>query len=213
MIPVKNTLSIKFPFATTALIIFCIIVFFAIGDRTIDYALVPLDFFHALFHPSKEKTPQTALTLLTAFFMHANLFHLLSNVWFLKIFGGAVESKIRILPFLFAYFLCGLLSVFIQALSSPFSTVPVVGASGAIAGVMGMHLIFFPFSRLIVFFPPIFLFKIPAFLYLIPWFWIQYINIGKSSPDIGGIAWYAHASGFIAGILFSVYYTTKKEKR
>lgn len=146
----------------------------------------------------------------TSMFLHGSLPHLLLNLWSFWIFGDNIEGVMGPLRFLVFYILCGLAAAFAHASFHPFSEVPVVGASGAIAGVMGAYLVLFPAARirmftLLVFYP--ITFEIPAFVFLILWL-IGQIMSGAAAYDLaqsgvdsaGGIAFIAHAGGFLAGI-------------
>jgi len=199
MIPLKIEAELKkIPFVTISLILLCIIVYFKRDFlASFTYGLVPLDFVHSLFHPTE--LMGTFAALLLSFFLHGGLVHLLSNMWFLWIFGGAVESRTGSFTFAIMYFLFGTVSMLTQVGSSPLSTIPIVGASGAIAGIMGMCLVFFPFSWILMWFPPIFIFKLPSFLFLLLWFGLQYVHLGNPQNSSGGVAWWAHAGGFICG--------------
>ena len=148
------------------------------------------------------------ITLLTSMFLHGGWLHLLGNMLFLWVFGRNIEDLIGGGRFLTFYLLCGLASAVVQVLANPYSRVPTIGASGAIAGVMGAYLIKFPRSQidtlavLFIFFTRI---AIPAPFYLLFWFAMQFLNgyesIGDRSYTGGGVAWFAHIGGFIAGML------------
>ncbi len=147
--------------------------------------------------------------LLTSMFMHGGWFHIIGNIMFLWAFGRTIEDAMGSEKFIVFYLLSGLAAGMTQVLLSPYSTVPVVGASGAIAGVMGAYLVTFPRARIhtIVF---IFVFftslDIPAVFILVYWFITQLFSglgsIGYSHISEGGTAWFAHIGGFIAGIVF-----------
>jgi membrane associated rhomboid family serine protease len=165
------------------------------------YGFVPINFFHSLFHPGMETLSSLGVCA-AAFFVHANLLHLVSNMWFLWIFGTAIESSAGFFRFLSLYILCGGISLLAQAAFSPFSTVPIVGASGAIAGIMGLQLVLLPFSKILTWFPPVFIFRVPAFVFLLIWFYVQYANAGAGTG--GNVAWWAHIGGFITGVIWGV---------
>lgn len=204
MFPLKIEAELKrIPFVTILLIMLCLLVFFKRDFlASFTYGLVPLDFVYSIFHPSELK--KTFAALLLSFFLHAGIVHLLSNMWFLWIFGGAVESRTGSFTFVIIYLLFGTVSMLTQVGSAPLSTIPIVGASGAIAGIMGMCLIFFPFSWILMWFPPIFIFKLPSFLFLLVWFFIQYVHLGNSQNSSGGVAWWAHAGGFTCGVIAAI---------
>ncbi len=144
---------------------------------------------------------------LTHMFLHAGWLHVIGNLWTLWIFGDNVEDRMGHLRFLFFYLLCGVLAGIAQMLASASSTLPSLGASGAIAGVMGAYFVLYPRARVItlvpLFFYPLFL-EIPAVLYLGVWFWMQLFSgtLALAEPDdAGGIAFLAHVGGFVAGVL------------
>lgn len=203
MIPLKcESVDQRYPPATISLIIVCVLLYF-VRDSAGPYAngFVPLDFMHSLFHPGRV-TLNNIFSCFMALFMHANLFHLLSNMWYLWIFGGSVECRSGFGRFMILFIVCGFFSMMAQAGFSPLSKIPIIGSSGAIAGVMGMHLIMIPFSRVLMWIPPIFFIHIPAFIFLLLWFYIQYINAGANSNSY--VAWWAHIGGFIAGVIFGL---------
>jgi membrane associated rhomboid family serine protease len=139
------------------------------------------------------------LTLFAAMFLHGSLFHLLGNMLFLWIFGNNIEDYLGPLRFILFYFLSGLGATFFQVVFSPNSRIPMIGASGAIAGVLGAYLILYPTARVLTL---VFLFfiirvvAIPAAYVLGLWFVLQVLNVGLG----GGVAWFAHIGGFLVGI-------------
>ncbi len=159
-------------------------------------------------------------SLLTSMFLHGGWLHVLGNMWFLWIYGRNVEDIMGSPRFFVFYILCGLAAAIIHVFFNPFSRVPTVGASGAIAGVMGAYLIKFPRARIITL-VPIFLFfttlEIPAVLLLVWWFVIQFFSgfmtIGYSQVSQGGVAWFAHVGGFIAGMLLVAVMGTRQRPR
>jgi membrane associated rhomboid family serine protease len=143
---------------------------------------------------------QNARTLVSAMFLHGGWLHILFNMLFLYIFGSRVEDEFGHLKFFIFYFLVGIIANFAQAYMMPHSVLPLIGASGAIAGVLGAYFFYFPHSRIVTLIPLGFFItirEIPAFFFLGFWFLIQIFSRG------GGIAWWAHAFGFIAGILMA----------
>ncbi len=139
------------------------------------------------------------LTLFAAMFLHGSLFHLFGNMLFLWIFGNNIEDYLGPLRFILFYFLSGLGATFVQVVFSPNSRIPMIGASGAIAGVLGAYLILYPAARVLTL---VFLFfiirvvAIPAAYVLGFWFVLQLLNVGLG----GGVAWFAHIGGFLVGI-------------
>jgi membrane associated rhomboid family serine protease len=144
------------------------------------------------------------VTLFTSMFLHGGWLHFLSNMWTLFIFGDNVEDRMGPVGFLVFYLLSGLAASLLQSAFGPGSTIPVIGASGAIAGVLGAYLVLYPRSRVVTLIF-VFLFvttvRIPAVFYLGFWFLSQvYYGITSLSAAAGGIAWWAHIGGFIFGL-------------
>jgi membrane associated rhomboid family serine protease len=142
---------------------------------------------------------------LTSMFLHGGWLHILSNMWSLWIFGDNVEDRLGPVRYLIFYLLCGVLAGLVHFFTNLTSTVPTLGASGAIAGVMGAYFVLFPHARVVtiipIFFWPMFV-QVPAILYLGFWFLTQFFSGAMSlgASDAGGIAWWAHIGGFAAGI-------------
>ncbi len=146
-------------------------------------------------------------TLLTSMFLHGGWMHLAGNMLFLWIFGDNVEDEMGHGPFLGFYICTGILAGLLHVISAPYSGVPTVGASGAIAGVMGGYLLLFPKARvdiLLILIVYVRVFPIPAWILLMVWFGMQFIGGAVANPDEGGVAYWAHAGGFVAGLLLTV---------
>jgi len=146
------------------------------------------------------------LSALTSMFLHGGLLHLLGNMWYLWLFGDNVEDRLGHGRFVLFYLLTGLLAAVIHLFANPTSAVPTVGASGAIAGVLGGYAISFPYARIIVLLPLFWLWplvELPAMVVLGFWFVIQFLSGTASLYTIadggGGVAWWAHIGGFVAG--------------
>ncbi|MBJ6371403.1 rhomboid family intramembrane serine protease [Sedimentitalea arenosa] len=145
-------------------------------------------------------------TVFSSMFLHGGWMHLAGNMLFLWIFGDNLEDKMGHYKFLGFYLLCGVGAGLLQVATAPQSQVPMVGASGAIAGVMGGYLLLFPKARvdilliLIVYFR---VFTIPAWIVLAVWFAMQFIGGLGSDPDLGGVAYWAHAGGFVVGLVLA----------
>lgn len=147
-------------------------------------------------------------SILTSMFIHGGFLHILGNMWFLWVFGRGVEDVLGHGKYLFFYLVCGVAAALAHILINAGSTVPTVGASGAIAGVMGAYLITFPRARiitLVLLFIFITTVDIPAAFLLLYWFAIQFFNgvgsVGYSQASKGDVAWFAHVGGFVAGIV------------
>lgn len=164
--------------------------------------------------PARYSVPEVAahftsgeqvFALFSFMFLHGGFLHILGNMWFLHIFGDNVEDRMGSTRFLLFYLLCGWVSGFAQLWANWTSTVPTIGASGAIAGVMGAYLILFPGARIItlipIFFIPYFI-EIRAVVFLGIWFLFQFFYASLSGPEGGGgIAWWAHIGGFVFGMI------------
>ncbi|MFZ5927698.1 MAG: rhomboid family intramembrane serine protease [Acidobacteriota bacterium] len=143
---------------------------------------------------------------LTSMFLHGGWMHIIGNMWTLWIFGDNVEDRMGPVRFTLFYLLCGIAAGVAHLMLNPGSTIPTVGASGAIAGVMGAYFFLFPHSRVIVLLPVFFLplfFEVPAVTYLGFWALSQVFSgtLALADPQsVGGVAWWAHAGGFIAGL-------------
>ncbi len=145
------------------------------------------------------------LPLVTSMFLHGGWIHLLGNMLYLYIFGDNVEDRMGHGRYLFFYLLCGIGSAVVQVWSNPDSEIPLLGASGAIAGVLGAYLLLYPKARILTMIPLVILFpivEVPAFLFLGLWFILQFVQAslsGSIDETGGGVAWWAHAGGFVAG--------------
>jgi membrane associated rhomboid family serine protease len=158
--------------------------------------------------------------LVTSMFLHGGWLHLLGNMLFLWVFGRNVEDLIGSGRFVGFYLCCGLVAGVVQVIANPYSRVPTIGASGAIAGVMGAYLIKFPRARIVTLIP-IFIFittmEIPAAFLLLWWFVIQFVSgfgaLAQTDYTGGGVAWFAHVGGFIAGMLLIRAFPARKRWR
>ncbi len=152
-----------------------------------------------------------AASIITSMFIHGGWFHILGNMWFLWIFGRGVEDILGHAKYLFFYFACGIAAGLIHIVVNANSPVPTVGASGAIAGVMGAYLIKFPRARIVTLVVIVFFITtvdIPAAFLLLYWFAIQFFSgvgsLGYSQASSGDVAWFAHIGGFLAGMGLAV---------
>jgi len=212
MIPLKDDIpSYRRPVITIGLIVANVLVYFYqliqgpyFEHFVVKYGAIPYEIMHG-----QELTPQLAapipLTLFTAMFLHGGLLHLGGNMLYLWIFGDNVEDKLGHVRFFIFYILSGLAGSLAHVITSPGSQIPMVGASGAIAGVLGAYLIRFPQSRIwtLIFFGffirPV---RIPALFVLGFWFILQLLyGLPSLGAQGGGVAWFAHIGGFVAGIV------------
>jgi membrane associated rhomboid family serine protease len=157
---------------------------------------------------------QAVVPLFTSMFLHGGWMHLLGNMLFLWVFGGAVEEALGHFQYLIFYLICGVGSAVVHTIFNLGSNVPTIGASGAISGVMGAFIVLFPRARVTTLIPALLLFftvKIPAFLMLGYWFFVQFFSgVGSlGMSDQGGVAWWAHVGGFLLGAALVVGVRTK----
>lgn len=206
MFPIRDhNPSGRTPFVVYALIALNVVVFlgsFGLEGRAL------LRFYDAYaILPAEITAGYGFQTLITSMFLHGGIMHIAGNMLFLYIFGDNLEDEMGHLPFLAFYLCAGVAAGLIHVISAPASMVPTVGASGAIAGVMGGYLLMFPKARvdviliLIIFFK---IFPIPAWIMLAIWFGLQFIGGIGSDPDAGGVAYWAHAGGFVAGLILCI---------
>ncbi len=214
MIPLKDKNPTKhFPIVNILLIVMNIIAFvyqISLGPR-LEEAL-----FHYGLTPSAVSqtirlgtySPMILLTFVTSLFLHGGWLHLGGNMLYLWIFGDNVEDKLGHIRYLFFYLLCGIAASALHVYIQPNSTVPTLGASGAISGVLGAYIVMFPRARVLTLIP-IFIFiqlaELPAYVLLGFWFVLQFFNgvlsLGYQTAGMGGVAWWAHIGGFVCGLL------------
>jgi rhomboid family protein len=159
--------------------------------------------------------------VLTSMFMHGDWMHFLGNMWFLWIFGDNVEDRVGHGRFVLFYLLCGVAAALAQVWITPASRLPMVGASGAIAGVMGAYFVMFPHSRVLTLVPIFFfieLIEVPAIFFLGIWFLLQFLSgvtsLGVArAQDVGGVAFWAHVAGFVAGVIWIFVFRRPERQR
>ncbi|HEY3764319.1 MAG TPA: rhomboid family intramembrane serine protease [Gaiellales bacterium] len=152
-------------------------------------------------------------SVFTAMFMHGSWEHVLGNMLFLWIFGNNIEDRVGRRRYLIFYALGGLAASLLQFLSGPTSDLPNIGASGAIAAVLGGYLVLYPKAAVITYIPPIFLIPLPAVLFLIGWILLQVYSASSSQVGGGGVAYYAHIGGFAFGLLTIRWWVGRNERR
>jgi len=206
MIPLRDNIrSSHYPIVNTGIIVACVVVFFAqltSPDHGLAWAFVPHDLVsgEALVPHGMVRV---LLALLASVFMHGGFMHIGSNMLFLWVFGDNVEDRMGHVRYLAFYLLSGVAASLVQSLFSGFSTTPLIGASGAIAGVLGAYLVLFRYStiRALVFFFLIFMVDISAPVFIIYWFILQLFSGVGSIGIPAGIAYWAHIGGFGVGYL------------
>jgi membrane associated rhomboid family serine protease len=197
---------------TVSFIVMCALVwlwqfsFGAQGGQRIVYALgvVPASLLGQQQLPPELSLVAPWMTVFTSMFMHGGWMHLIGNMLYLWVFGDIVEDSMGHGRFVVFYLLCGVAAVLAQALPDPASTIPMVGASGAISGVLGAYLLLYPHARVLVAIPLGFFLhtmRIPAGLVLVLWFGLQLLSSAMAQPGQGGVAFRAHIGGFIAGMI------------
>ncbi|MBI3476035.1 MAG: rhomboid family intramembrane serine protease [Acidobacteria bacterium] len=171
-----------------------------------EFGVVPRHTVAVLTGRSYDGAITALLPFFTSMFLHGGWKHLAGNMIFLWVFGDNVEDYLGHFRYLLFYLIGGVVAALSQIMVNPNSIVPTVGASGAIAGVMGAYFILYPKARVLVWFPPIFFFHVPAWLMLGYWFLVQFLigtasSMTATSQTEGGIAFWAHVGGFVAGVL------------
>jgi len=217
MIPLKDdNPTYSFPFITILIIITNVVVFFyqfILGPEgeeafVLRTAAIPYEITHLVDLQPISILP-IPLTLFTAMFIHGGFLHLGGNMLYLWIFGDNIEDRLGHFRFITFYFTTGLIASLTHIVLYPNSTIPMIGASGAIAGVLGAYFLLYPLAHvrtLIFFFFFVQVVSIPALIFLGLWFIYQIISSGAGS----GIAWYAHIGGFVAGVVLVKVFERKR---
>lgn len=214
MFPLRDTIpSRSFPIITILLICVNLLIFFyefTLGPQ-VESLISSLGVIPAHFSNFLSLSPRgwlrLILTLFSSVFLHGSWFHVISNMWYLWIFGDNIEDRTGHLRFFVFYLLCGLLAGITHIVMNPLSEIPTIGASGAVAGVMGAYIVLFPRSKittlifLVIFIQIV---RIPAIIFLGFWFILQILS-GTLSLGIieqsSGVAWWAHIGGFFTGMI------------
>lgn len=201
----------RFPYLTIAFISACVLVYFwqaSLGPRAGQAVVYSLGAIPAVLLGKVDLPPELtlippAMSVFTSMFMHGGFMHLAGNMLYLWIFGNNIEDVLGHGRFIVFYLLCGIAAVFGQILQNPESQIPMIGASGAISGVLGAYLLLYPHARVLVVIPLGFFLhmaRIPAGWVLGLWFVYQILSSVMTSSEGGGVAWFAHIGGFIAGM-------------
>ena len=206
LIPLKDDTKIKdisFQYVTVSIIFACTSVFLwqlSLGDQEYKFVL-GLGTIPSVLTGSKDLHPDLVIipawaTTLTSLFLHGGWMHLIFNMLFLWVFGDNIEDSMGHVRFIIFYLLCGAIATTIYVLMSIDSEIPLVGASGAISGILGAYLVLHPKARLLVLFMHIIPLRLPAIVVLIGWIGFQFLSLGSESNT----AWWAHIGGFFAGM-------------
>lgn len=224
MIPIRDDVRAStFSLVNYILIAANIVVFIyelSLGNRVdrfiFQWAMIPADVVTAPF-TGGPSNPPTFATLFTSMFLHAGWEHLLGNMLFLWVFGDNVEDAMGRLRYLAFYVVSGLAAAAAQIIVTPDSSLPSLGASGAISGVLGAYLVLYPGARVLTW-VPVLLFvvlRLPAVIFLGLWFFFQFVRgvaaVGDAS--MGGVAWWAHIGGFVAGLVLVGVFRRRNQRR
>ncbi len=220
MIPLKDTVPARtFPFVTVSIIVVNSIVFLfevSLDPKVLEafiasFGVIPHKYF-MLAQMDSTNWAGRFFPLFSSMFLHGGWLHIIGNMWYLWIFGDNVEDRLGHFRFLVFYLLCGVGAALTHIYLNPASTVPTIGASGAIAGVMGAYFMLHPFARVITLIPIFFfieIVEIPAFFFLGFWILLQFFQgtISLMAPSqVGGVAWWAHFGGFVLGAILVFFF-------
>jgi len=209
MIPLKDdNPTSTYPFVTVGLIIINTLAFIyelSLGPHLEQflnkYGAKPVFVLNMSF---SLEYPPPYVTVFTSMFLHGGFFHTAGNMLYLWIFGNNVEDSMGHLRFILFYLICGIAAVYTFSIVNPTSTIPMIGASGAVSGVLGAYLILFPRAKVLTLVPFGFyiqLIKVPALFVLGFWIIVQFINGMLTAGSGSGVAWFAHVGGFLSGVL------------
>ncbi len=212
MIPIRDAIRSKtFPVVNVILIGLNVIAFIwqlsqgpHLKEAFYLYGIVPIRYSDSAVSVQFTALQQW-LPFLTSMFLHGGFLHILGNMWFLYIFGDNIEDRLGHIRYLVFCLLCGVAAGLIHLVTNWNSNIPTIGASGAISGVMGAYLLLHPRARILTLIPVFFFFQfveIPAFIFLGYWLLIQLLSAGLTPRNVGGIAFWAHIGGFVAGLIF-----------
>lgn len=214
MIPIRDNIPCKTtPYVSWSIMAICIIIFISMKMMPHElqrqilylYGMVPIRYSNPEWSASFGLQSDRYLSFLTNLFLHGGWSHIIINMWFIWIFGKTIENRMGHVKFLFFYLICGVLATFVQWYYDPDLAIPVVGASGAIAGILGAYFVIYPFARIVIWFPflllPIF-FELPAIAFLGFWVIIQFqkaTSVMLFENVTADVAWWAHLGGFAVG--------------
>ena len=219
MIPLKDDLPTRsFPLMTLGFIILNVLTFFyqvSLGDQTeqllLAYGAIPFNLMHTL--DAGVPVPAVATSLFTSMFLHGDFLHLGGNMLYLWIFGNNIEDTMGSMRFILFYLLCGVVAVYSHSWMMAQSRVPMIGASGAVSGILGGYFLLFPRARVLTLVPFGFFIttvRVPALIIIGFWFVAQVANSLFAGQAAGGIAWFAHIGGFIAGLVLICFFKKRK---
>jgi membrane associated rhomboid family serine protease len=212
MIPIRDAIRSKnFPAVNFIIIGLNIIVFLwqllqgpDLKEVFYLYGMVPLRYHDPELFAHFTRFQQY-LPFLTSMFLHGGFLHIIMNMWFLYIFGDNIEDRLGHIRYLVFYLFCGVAAGLVHLFTNWNSNIPTIGASGAISGVMGAYLLLYPRSKILTLIPIFFFFQfveIPAFIFLGFWLFLQLFSASLTPRNVGGVAFWAHIGGFVAGLIF-----------
>ncbi|MEK7702461.1 MAG: rhomboid family intramembrane serine protease [Nitrospirota bacterium] len=221
MIPLKDDLPThSFPFVTIAIIAANILAFyyqFSLGEAgealIYTYGAIPFNMTHPL--EATVPIPAVGASIFASMFLHAGFLHLGGNMLYLWIFGNNIEDVMGPVRFIFFYLICGIIAVFTHTWFDATSRIPMIGASGAVSGVLGAYLVLFPRARVLTLIPIIIFIKmswVPAIFVLGVWFLMQILNVVAVPSGGGGIAFLAHIGGFVAGMGLIFFFRKRRNR-
>jgi len=212
MIPIRDAIrSRTFPVVNVLIIAANILAFFwqlSLGPQLKEafllYGIVPIRYSDPGLS-AQFTTFEQVFPFIASMFLHGGFMHILGNMWFLYIFGDNIEDRLGHIRYIIFYFLCGISAGVIHLYTNWDSSLPTIGASGAISGIMGAYLLLYPRSKILTLIPIFFFIQfveIPAFIFLGYWLLIQLFSASLTPKNVGGIAFWAHIGGFVAGLVF-----------
>jgi len=217
MLPLKDSIrALTRPVVTYTILVINILVFFYelslgpyLNDFVRQFGAIPFYIFHPVGFSSYA-------TLFSSMFIHANFMHILGNMLFLWIFADNVEDRIGHTKFIFFYFICGIAAALLHGITAVNSKVPMIGASGAISGVLGAYILLFPKARILALIPLGFFLRItylPSIIFLGIWFFYQFLfGVSSLGAQGGGVAYFAHIGGFVAGLLLALPFRKRQKQ-
>lgn len=221
MIPYKDDNPIyTFPYITIGIIVLDILIFFlqitsrsGMKEITYAYGAIP----HYLLTFEKTQPIHPVMTIFSSMFMHGGLFHLGGNMLYLWIFGNNIEDRLGHLRFIIFYLFCGVFAAYAHTIANSHSTIPMIGASGAVSGILGAYLLLFPRASVhTLIFLGFFIttVKIPALIVIGFWAIIQFINglLSTGLHGVSGVAWFAHIGGFLIGLVMIKLWLPRRRK-
>ncbi len=223
MIPLHDDNPTKItPLITVSVIVVCVLVFLwqlSLGENSqagvVAFGLIPAVLFNYTQLPPGLDIIPAWTTVFSSMFLHGGWMHLIGNMLYLWIFGNNIEDAMGHKRFILFYLLCGVGAALAQALPNPESVIPMIGASGAISGILGAYLLLFPHAKVLVLVPLGFYIttvRLSAAMVLVFWFVLQMINSLLSAGQQGGVAWGAHIGGFVAGMLLIPFFKDRRVK-